>query len=87
MVINNKYFPANFSFGAGTSSFQIEGAWNEDGKSESMLDRDAHTRPINADIACDSYHKYKTDVEMIKFLGLKHYRFSIAWPRIFPNGR
>lgn len=85
-------FPDNFLFGAATSSYQIEGAWNEDGKGESIWDHVCHKTEMvknldTGDIACDHYHRYKEDVQLMKKLGLKAYRFSVSWPRIFPSGR
>ena len=85
-------FPKDFLWGAATASYQIEGAWNEDGKGESIWDRFAHTPGTiyenqNGDIACDHYHRYEEDVELMAKIGLKAYRFSISWPRIFPEGR
>jgi beta-glucosidase len=84
-------FPNGFYWGTGTSSYQIEGAWNEDGKGPSIWDTYAHT-PGNikngdtGDVANDHYHRYKEDVALMKDFGANAYRFSIAWPRIFPNG-
>lgn len=84
-------FPKNFVWGAATASYQIEGAWKEDGKGESIWDRFSHT-PGNVkngdtgDVADDHYHRYKQDIELMKTLGLHAYRFSIGWPRIFPQG-
>jgi beta-glucosidase len=84
-------FPAGFFWGTATSAYQIEGAWNEDGKGESIWDRFAHT-PGNiqnndtGDVANDHYHRYKEDVALMKDIGATAYRFSIAWPRIFPQG-
>lgn len=80
-------FPAAFLWGASTSAFQCEGAALEDGKGLSVAD----TRPVPAglsdsSIAADHYHHYKEDVALMKELGLKCYRFSIAWTRIYPNG-
>jgi len=87
-----RQFPKGFYWGTGTSSYQIEGAWNEDGKGESIWDRYAHT-PGNiknnetGDVANDHYHRYEEDVALMKReLGANAYRFSIAWPRIFPAG-
>jgi len=85
-------FPKDFLWGAATASYQIEGAWNEEGKGESIWDRFAHTPGTiyenqNGDIACDHYHRYEEDVELMAEIGLKAYRFSISWPRIFPEGR
>src|SRR5690606_25187621 len=84
-------FPEGFFWGTATSSYQIEGAWNEDGKGLSIWDTYAHT-PGNmrnndtGDVANDHYHRYKEDVQLMKSIGQNAYRFSISWPRIFPNG-
>ncbi|MFW9999369.1 MAG: GH1 family beta-glucosidase [Candidatus Hodarchaeota archaeon] len=85
-------FSNNFIWGAATASYQIEGAWQEDGKGESIWDDVCHnTKNIKdqdtGDIACDHYHRYKEDVQIMKNLGLKAYRFSVSWPRIFPSGK
>ena len=85
-------FPRNFVWGAATASYQIEGAWQADGKGESIWDRFSHTHGKVAngdtgDVACDHYHRWQDDVILLKELGIKAYRFSIAWPRILPRGR
>lgn len=84
-------FPKEFVWGAATASYQIEGAWNEDGKGLSIWDEFSHTpgkvrNGDTGDVACDHYHRYKEDVALMKQLGLKGYRFSISWPRVLPNG-
>lgn len=82
----------NFKFGAATASYQIEGGWNADGKGENIWDHAVHSNPSpiknndTGDIACDSYHKYKEDVKLLKDLGVSFYRFSISWSRILPSG-
>jgi len=74
-------FPDGFKWGAATASYQIEGAWNEDGKGESVWDTLSHTGIIlngdTGDVACDHYHRYKDDVKIMKELGLDSYRFSL----------
>jgi len=90
-VPGRRSLPDGFYWGVGTSSYQIEGAWDEDGKGVSIWDTYAHT-PGNianddaGDVANDHYHRYKEDVALMKSIGATAYRFSISWPRIFPEG-
>jgi len=84
-------FPESFLWGTATAAFQVEGAWKEDGKGESIWDRFTHTPGkvkggTNADVACDQYHLYPDDMALAKKLNQKSYRFSISWPRIQPTG-
>lgn len=84
-------FPDGFLWGTATASYQIEGAAYEDGRSESIWDRFSHTpgkvkNGDTGDIACDHYHLYKQDVALLKQLGARSYRFSVAWPRVLPDG-
>lgn len=85
-------FPHDFLWGAATASYQIEGAWDEDGKGESIWDRFSHTPgkiddKSTGDVACDHYHRYQDDIRLMRQLGLKAYRFSTAWTRVLPAGR
>src|SRR5579872_606651 len=84
-------FPENFMWGCATASYQIEGAVHEDGRKPSVWDTFSHTpgktyHGETGDVADDSYHLYKEDVRLLKSLGVKCYRLSIAWPRVFPDG-
>lgn len=84
-------FPKDFLWGTATAAYQVEGAWNEDGKGESIWDRFGHTQGkirggATADVACDHYHRFSEDIGIVKQLNLKSYRFSISWPRIQPAG-
>jgi beta-glucosidase len=92
MTMTQLTFPRDFVWGAATSAYQIEGAVHEDGRGESIWDRFSHTPGrtrggATGDIACDHYHRLEEDVALMADLGLKAYRFSIAWPRILPAGR
>jgi beta-glucosidase len=84
-------FPNEFVWGCASSSYQVEGAWNEDGKGPSIWDTFVHTpgHVVNGetgDVAVDHYHRYKKDVALMQTLGLDAYRFSVAWTRILPAG-
>jgi beta-glucosidase len=86
------HFPHGFLWGVASSAYQIEGAWNEGGKGESIWDRFSRTsgKIKNGDtgnIACDHYHRYPEDVALMKELGVKAYRFSVSWPRVLPKGK
>src|SRR5918998_1374923 len=84
-------FPDGFLWGTATASYQIEGAANEDGRGTSIWDTFSHTpgnvyRGDTGDIACDHYHRLEEDLDLMADLGIKAYRFSVAWPRIQPEG-
>lgn len=85
-------FPKGFVWGCATASYQIEGGANEDGRGETNWDVYSHTpgkihNNDNGDVADDSYHLYKDDVQLLKNLGVGAYRMSLAWSRIFPTGK
>jgi beta-glucosidase len=85
-------FPDGFLWGAATAAYQIEGAVTEDGRGPSIWDTFSHTpgktyHGDTGDVACDSYHRYPEDIALMRRLGLGAYRFSLAWPRIQPDGR
>ncbi len=89
--IENKTFPDGFTWGAATAAYQIEGAWNADGKGPSVWD--AYTQQKgkiwdndSGAVACDHYHRYASDVKLMGELGLQAYRMSISWPRVMPEG-
>jgi beta-glucosidase len=86
-----RQFPPGFLWGSATASYQVEGAFNEDGRAPSIWDTFSHTpgktvAAANGDVADDHYHRYKEDIQLMKGLGVKAYRFSVAWPRVFPQG-
>ena len=90
--LTSHQFPNGFVWGAATASYQIEGAWNEDGKGENIWDRFSHTpgkiaNGDTGDIACDHYHRWREDINLMKEIGLHAYRFSISWSRLLPEGR
>lgn len=86
-----RQFPSDFLWGAATASYQIEGAAWVEGRGETIWDRFARTpskviNMDNGDVACDHFNRYRDDVQLMKDLGIKAYRFSVAWARIFPDG-
>ena len=86
-----KRFPENFLWGSASAAYQIEGAYNIDGKGLSDWDKFVRIpgktfKATTGDVAVDHYHRYKEDIALMAEMGLKTYRFSIAWSRIFPNG-
>lgn len=84
-----KPFPKDFLWGAATSAYQVEGAWNEGGKGPSVIDaRKAYPEgTTDFTVASDHYHRFEEDIALFKQIGFKTYRFSIAWTRIFPHGK
>jgi len=89
-MLKRATFPAGFTWGSATSSYQVEGGWQEDGKAESIWDRFAHApgRIVDGsdgDIACDQLHRYPEDIALLRELGLGAYRFSVSWPRVVPT--
>jgi 6-phospho-beta-glucosidase len=87
-----KSFPADFLWGAASAAYQVEGAWNADGKGLSVWDVFTKIpgktfQGSNGDVAVDHYHRYKEDIALMAETGLKAYRFSVSWPRIYPRGR
>jgi beta-glucosidase len=89
--VEGRRFPAAFVWGAATASYQVEGAVRAEGRGESIWDRFAHSpgRVWNGDtgdVACDHYHRFREDVALMAEIGLDAYRFSIAWPRVVPDG-
>ncbi|KAE9459849.1 hypothetical protein C3L33_08251, partial [Rhododendron williamsianum] len=90
---NRTSFPADFVFGTGSSAYQFEGAWKEGGKGLSIYDIFTHkyadkiANRSNGDVAVDFYHRYKEDVQLMKFMGMDAFRFSISWARILPRGK
>lgn len=90
-TINRKDFGNDFVWGAACAAYQVEGAWNIDGKGPSIWDTFTHKKGTiyknqNGDIACDFYHRYADDIALLKYLGIPNFRFSISWSRILPNG-
>ena len=88
----NRKFSESFVWGAATASYQVEGAAFDDGKGLSIWDEFVKRPSVivddkNANVTCDQYHQYKADVQLMKNLGLKAYRFSMSWSRVLPNGR
>jgi beta-glucosidase len=86
-----EHLPSDFIWGVSTSSYQIEGAAQEDGRGPSVWDTYAHSGAISnrdtGDVACDHYHRYLEDIALLRQLGVQAYRFSVAWPRVLPQGR
>ena len=87
----SKGFPKDFLWGSASAAYQVEGAWNEDGKGPSNWDEFVRIpgktfKATTGDKAVDHYHRYKEDVALMAEMGLKTYRFSISWPRIIPDG-
>ena len=85
-------FRSDFLWGSASAAYQVEGGWDQDGKGKSIWDiytkKEGTTyKNTNGDIAVDHYNRYKEDVSLMAEMGLKAYRFSIAWTRIYPNGR
>ncbi|XP_030635933.1 cytosolic beta-glucosidase [Chanos chanos] len=90
-TVDEIVFPSHFAWGASTAAYQIEGAWNADGKGSSIWDTFCHAKgkifeDQNGDVACDSYHLWEEDLKCIQQLGLSHYRLSFSWSRLLPDG-
>src|SRR6188508_2845744 len=84
-------FPPGFAFGVASSAYQIEGAADEDGRGPSIWDTFSHTPGRTrdgetGDVACDHYHRWREDVDLMRDLGVGAYRFSVSWSRVLPDG-
>lgn len=84
-------FSKDFMWGAATAAYQIEGAWQEDGRGPSVWDICGRNRNViqyneTGDVTCDHYHRYKEDIALMKEMGIPYYRFSISWSRVLPEG-
>ena len=91
-MIERSQFPKDFVWGAATSSYQIEGSTQVDGRGQSIWDTFAAIpgkthNGENGDPGCDHYNRWASDLDLMKDMGLEAYRFSVAWPRVIPNGR
>ena len=89
--VSEDTYPKDFAFGVATASYQVEGAYNIDGKGQSIWDEFVRipgtiSNGDTGDVADDFYHKYKEDIKMMKDLGIKHFRMSLSWPRLLPDG-
>ena len=91
-VISRNDFGKDFVWGTATAAYQIEGAWNDEGKGESVWDHFTHNKKNriktheNGDTACDFYHRYESDIDLLRSMNIPAFRFSIAWSRILPTG-
>jgi beta-glucosidase len=84
-------FPEGFTWGCASAAYQVEGAWDSDGKGPSVWDAFVRREGVvwrghTGDVACDHYHRYREDVALMKEMGLRAYRFSVSWPRVLPEG-
>src|SRR5690625_6531447 len=84
-------FPNDFLWGSASAAYQVEGAWNEEGKGESIWDRFVKIpgktfKGTTGEVAVDHYHRYKEDIQLMAEQGLKAYRFSVSWSRVIPDG-
>jgi beta-glucosidase len=91
-MTTTRRFPQGFVWGVGTASYQIEGAVAEDGRRPSIWDTFSHTpgkiaHGDTGDVACDHYHRWADDLDLLVELGVPSYRFSVAWARVMPDGR
>nr|XP_047918672.1 cytosolic beta-glucosidase-like [Anser cygnoides] len=92
LVLEDIAFPAGFAWGAATAAYQIEEGWNADGKGPNVWDTFTHQggdrvfKNQTGDVACGSYTLWEEDLKCIKQLGLTHYRFSLSWSRLLPDG-
>jgi beta-glucosidase len=92
VTVSRSDFPADFVLGVATAAYQVEGAVAEDGRGPSIWDTFSHTpgkvrAGDTGDVACDHYHRWESDLDLMKAMGLNGYRFSVAWPRVLPQGR
>jgi beta-glucosidase/6-phospho-beta-glucosidase/beta-galactosidase len=90
-LLTRNDFPTDFIFGVATAAYQIEGAYDEDGRGMSIWDTFSHTpgkthNGDTGDVADDHYHRVSEDIEILKGMGVRHYRMSLSWSRIMPNG-